>query len=115
MFIYSWLAGTYPDAIFVLLERDAHLVAKNARLGCPFWQFLPLSLFINRYLSHRDSVIKFFALRPKLVFKRCSISNPDDLQHLGSIIGLEVKRDWPHLNKNASDRLLYLKIRIRNT
>ena len=126
MFIYKWLAITYPDALFVFLERDPSELAKSdllmwERHGVVPWNLPKKEKFIKRYINHRKNLLKFFKENKQYDFITCNVKNNSDLKLIYDKIGSskylysEKKHiTWPRANIGKYTALEILNIRLRN-
>ena len=78
MWIYREMHEDFPDARFVLLERDSSKVAQS---DINMWKQLgrspvpPAQAFIDRYERHREAVLNYFGDSDQLLVMRLGTGN----------------------------------------
>ena len=103
MFLYRPLTNWYPDAKFILLQRDPDGVADSEikmwrRNNVPERDIPDAQAFKDRYLKHREDVLSYFSSSKNLL--DVSVKDPQIWQKLCTFLGKKVPTtQFPHLNK----------------
>ncbi len=101
MWIYREMREAFPDAAFILTERDSHAVAMSdinmrRQLGKPS---LDPQAYVDRYERHNRAVKSYFASSEQLLVMR--LGSGKEWQTLCDFLELPVPRGLPFPRANA--------------
>lgn len=106
MYCYPYIAEKFPDAKFILTERDPQRVAESdmnmwLKLGKPKEDIPPVEVFVERYNNHHSEVLRYFESSERLL--RLTVGKEQDLSALCTFLGHapNAVNAWPQRNQGT--------------
>lgn len=103
MFLYKEISEWFPDSKFILTMRNPNDLASSdinmlKRLGHPENSIPSEKKLINRYVSHKDEVLKYFSKKKNFI--EFDLFKGDGWKKLCDFLNFDIpNEDFPHLNK----------------